>query len=113
MPQVHEYAVCETTEAEPPRYTVYVEPAEGQALPPPAAAAAALDAALADESVVYRTWRGKRAIGPPEVVHVAKGGFEALRGVRIRDEGASPQQLKVSRVLRQPRHAEILRRGTA
>ena len=48
-----------------PRYLLLVEPPRGGALPPDAAAR--LEAALCEENPVYRTWRGKGAIGPCEV----------------------------------------------
>jgi hypothetical protein len=99
------YAVSEDVESEPPHYIVYLEPPPGVAVP--TAAAADLDGSLRDESAVYAAWRRKRAIGPCEVRAVEPGGFEALRAARLR-EGASPQQLKVSRVLRAADHAAIL-----
>ena len=65
----------------------------------PAEAAAALDAALRAEPRL-RAWRAKRAIGPVEVRVVRPGAFEALQVERLKEGTASPQQLKVSRVLR-------------
>ena len=122
-----EYAVVEESEAEPPRYRVYLEPSGGvpsaggsggQPVEPPpasgavtAAVAAAyaerLDEALCEENPVYATWRRKRAIGASQVTIMPPGGFEALRAQRM-SEGASPQQLKVSRVLREAKHAALL-----
>ena len=108
--RAYEHAVTEVLQTEPPRYRVYVEAVAsdgGKWAVDAADAARRLDDALCDESAVYRTWRAKRAIGPCEVKPVAAGGFEALRAVRL-SEGASPQQLKVSRVLRQEHHAAVL-----
>ena len=120
-----EYAVVEESEAEPPRYRVYYEPSGGvptaggggggQTIERPRAAseaaaaayAARLDEALCEENPVYATWRRKRAIGASKVSIVPPGGFEALRSQRL-VEGASPQQMKVSRVLRDPTHAALL-----
>ena len=135
-----------------PRYLLLVEPPRGGALPRDAAAR--VEAALCEENPVYRTWRGKGAIGPCEVEQardlaaistrpprpspysvrlahapraptpsslpapssragpswqVRPGGFDALRRRRIEQEGASPQQLKVSRVVRRPDHLSMLR----
>eukprot|EP00325_Prymnesiales_sp_UTEX-LB-985_P017138 CAMPEP_0174762376 /NCGR_PEP_ID=MMETSP1094-20130205/109744_1 /TAXON_ID=156173 /ORGANISM="Chrysochromulina brevifilum, Strain UTEX LB 985" /LENGTH=663 /DNA_ID=CAMNT_0015968329 /DNA_START=70 /DNA_END=2062 /DNA_ORIENTATION=- len=67
-----------------------------------------LDAALCAENPVYATWRRKGAIGECEVHVVPSGGFEALRAQRLA-EGASPQQLKVSRTLREQKHTALLR----
>ena len=107
-----EYAAAEQFDADPPFYQVFVEPSiEGTRAPTAgtrAAVAERLDRALAAESPVYQTWRQKHAIGAPEVCLVDPGGFERLRAVRVEDEGASPQQLKVSRVLRKPEHVELL-----
>lgn len=111
-----EYAVAEQTETFPPHYLVFVEPPPSRSSAGKGGRAVALstkqlaqrlDEALCDESPVYKTWRGKRAIGRAEVRLVPQGGFESLRAVRL-SEGASPQQLKVSRVLRDPKHAKLL-----
>ena len=103
-----EYAVMEQSDASPPYYRVFVEPAPAAAAGvQTSGAAAALDAALQAESAVYKTWRAKRAIGPAQVVVVPEGGFEALRAARLA-EGASPQQLKISRTLRVDAHAAVL-----
>ena len=104
-----EYAVAEETESFPPHYLVFMEPprsADRRALSTKALAQE-LDSALCEESRVYKTWREKRAIGSAEVRLVPHGGFESLRATRL-SEGASPQQLKVSRVLRDEKHAKIL-----
>ena len=77
----------------------------------PADAAARLDAAMCEANPVYATWRGKGAIGPCECRAVRSGGFDALRRHRIDHEGASPQQLKVSRVVKSPEHLALLLRG--
>jgi len=102
-----------TVEAMPKRglpfYRVFVERAPGAPSFSPAAAAT-LDAALGRANPIYATWRAKGAIGPCQVVEVASGSFESLRERRLA-EGASPQQLKVSRVLRSPVHEEILGAG--
>ena len=135
-----EYAVVEEFEVEPPRYCIYFEPSAGAPAVSPAAqqrngdsilartrrsvtpsstpaAAAAdlstrLDAQLCEENSVYATWRRKRAIGPGIIHLVPPGGFEALRAQRLK-EGASPTQLKVSRVLRDPTHIKLLREWRA
>jgi auxin responsive GH3 family protein len=107
-----EYAAAEQLDADPPLYQVFVEPRiEGTRAPTAGTRAEVverLDRALAAESPVYQTWRQKHAIGAPEVCLVNPGGFERLRAVRVEDEGASPQQLKVSRVLRKPEHVKLL-----
>lgn len=99
-----------TVEAIPSRglpfYRIFIERAAGA----PALAAGApatLDAALGRANPIYATWRAKGAIGPCQVFEVAPGSFEALRECRL-SEGSSPQQLKVSRVLRSPAHEELL-----
>ena len=99
-----------TVEAIPPRglpfYRIFIERAAG-APPLAAPAPAILDAALGRANPIYATWRAKGAIGPCQVLEVAPGSFEALRECRL-GEGSSPQQLKVSRVLRSPAHEELL-----
>ena len=45
-------------------------------------------------------------------LQVRPGGFDALRRRRIEQEGASPQQLKVSRVVRRGEHLTMLRSGS-
>ena len=110
---ISEYAVAEQTDVESPRYTLYLERAAGEAgdvaatPDAPTALSARLDEALRAESAVYSAWRAKRAIGECEVVVVPEGRFEALRAARLA-EGASSQQLKVSRTLRVSQHAELL-----
>ena len=90
-----------------PSYVVVVE-APSLSASELAAAARKLDDALGSENAAYATWRAKGAIGPVELQQVTPGAFDALRQQRLR-EGASPQQLKVSRVLRDPRHLDLLR----
>jgi len=95
-----------STSSAPPHYLVLVEAARDQpALP--ADAAARLEAALREANPVYAAWRDKGAIGPCEQREVRPGGFDALRRRRI-EEGASPQQLKVSRVVRRAEHLALL-----
>ena len=107
---VAEYTAAELApdDAASPRYLVLVEPAAGAALPPDASAR--LDAALRDANPVYDTWRRKGAIAPCECRAVPPGRFDALRRRRIDAEGASPQQLKVSRVVRSAEHLALLTR---
>ena len=57
------------------------------------------------QSARLNYWRRKCAA--QRVLEVAPGSFEALRECRL-GEGSSPQQLKVSRVLRSPAHEELL-----
>jgi len=66
-----------------------------------------MDEALCSSNPVYATWRKKGAIQSCEVRLVPKGSFEKLRALRI-TEGTSPQQLKVSRVLRRKEHIDLL-----
>ncbi len=74
-----------------------------------AALSARLDLELQEQSAVYARWRRKGGIGAPEVCVVAPGAIsEELRARRLA-EGVAPQQLKVSRVLRDPAHAALLR----
>jgi len=100
---VHEYTSMEMVEGTTPHYLVLVE-SEGEL---PANASESLEAALCEANPVYATWRGKRAIGPCELKRVKPGAFEALRRQRVA-EGTSPQQLKVSRVLRDKSHLQLL-----
>ena len=99
-----------TVEAVPrrglPFYRVFVERTP-DAPPFTPSSAPTLDAALGRSNPIYATWRAKGAIGPCQLVEVTPGSFEALRAQRLA-EGASPQQLKVSRVLRSPHHEELL-----
>lgn len=68
-----------------------------------------LDLALQSENAVYAAWRRKHAIGAAKLCVVRAGAIsEQLRARRLQ-EGASPQQLKVSRVLRQQAHVDLLR----
>ena len=90
-----------------PHYRLYLERAPN-APPLTRETAAAMDQALGAANPVYATWRAKRAIGACELVDVPTGGFEALRERRL-SEGASVQQLKVSRVLRSEAHEDVLR----
>jgi hypothetical protein len=85
------------------------------------AAAGALDAYVAlggpaDAPIERLSWERCRlrsvlaragAVGVAGLFEVAPGSFEALRECRL-SEGSSPQQLKVSRVLRSPAHEELL-----
>jgi len=72
-------------------------------------AAARLDAALRDANAAYAAFRDRGAVSAPRVVAVDPGAFDALRARRIAD-GAAPQQLKQSRVLRRPEDVALLRR---
>jgi hypothetical protein len=66
-----------------------------------------MDEALRRSNAVYATWRKKGAIQRCEVHLVPQGSFERLRALRI-DEGTSPQQLKMSHVLRRKEHIDLL-----
>ena len=100
------------TDVEPPHYRVFLEAdgsgGGGSDTVGTKASSALLDSALCAESAVYAAWRAKHAINECEVVVLPEGRFEALRSARLA-EGTSPQQLKVSRVLREPRHQALLR----
>jgi len=100
-----EYSSAERAEAEVPHYLIFLELVDGSRLTPEMGPA--LDRALRESNPVYDSWRRKGALGPCQVRQVEKGGFERLRAERL-IEGASPQQLKVSRVLRNAAHVDLL-----
>lgn len=104
LPDVAVFAAVERADdVEAPGYDLLAPLGGGD----PGAAADRLDAALREENPVYATWRDKGAIAPPVVVDVSAAAFEALRRKQL-DEGASPQQLKGSRVLRNDAHVQLL-----
>ena len=106
LPQVDVFAAIERCDdgLEAPGYDVIV--AAGDAFDDNEAVDR-LDDALKEANPVYKTWRDKGAISPPDVVRVSPGAFEALRRKSL-EEGASPQQLKASRVLRREDHVAFL-----
>ena len=71
------------------------------------AASERLEVALRDANPVYATWRDKGAISPARVLAVDADAFDALRTHKLK-EGASPQQLKQSRVLKRLDHVDLL-----
>jgi hypothetical protein len=71
----------------------------------------ALDLALCKASFSYESYRAKGAIGPPHVRVVKRGTFAALRGAMVASGGASPNQLKVPRVLKSARQIALLQGG--
>lgn len=70
--------------------------------------AAQLDACLQRRSEVYASFRAKNAIGAPEVVQVQPGTFAALRARLLSQRGATPNQQKIPRVLRDPGLVDFL-----
>ena len=109
---IAEYATMETLPSNPfqlPYYKLYVECTQGTPPIDTAAASRAIDSALGEANPVYKTWRAKGAIGPCQITEVEAGAFEDLRLRRIAVDGASPQQLKPTRVLRIKAHEELLK----
>merc|ERR1711871_303818 len=67
-----------------------------------------LDQRLQSTHPVFRSFRAKGAIGPPEVRLVTPGSFKDMRRLLVSQEGMSPNQLKMPRVLRSSRLASVL-----
>lgn len=99
-----EYIVADGGHARRPHYNVFVELERGQLQ---GGEAECLDAELQKTNPIYKSFRGKGAIGPVQVRQVRKGGFLALRQSQL-DGGAAANQLKVPRVLRRDSDVQTL-----
>lgn len=96
-----------------PGYTLFVEYEETRGSPGGEAGqlrldSSSLDKALRERSPVYGSFRDKGSIGEVHVVEVSSGSFAGLRERWLRERGATPNQQKVPRVLRDERAAEYL-----
>lgn len=109
---VAEYSSIQSDEVSSCRYTILLELTDGSLGTKVSLKQLqeTMDTALCDANPVYSTWRKKGAIQPCVVRLVAQGSFEKLRALRIA-EGTSPQQLKMSRVLRRKEHIDLLLSG--
>jgi auxin responsive GH3 family protein len=102
-----EYSSTQVDHGSVHRYVIFVEVNGKSRAMDSKDAAKIMDDALCKENPVYASWRKKRAIHQCEVKFLPIGSFERLREMRIQ-EGTSPQQLKMSRVLWKKEHIDAL-----
>jgi hypothetical protein len=97
--------------ARSPAYIVYVEsksvPSGESVSESNRKLSALLDEQLQQSHHVFRSFRAKNAIGEPQVRLVRPGSFKEMRGSLV-EQGMSPNQLKMPRVLRSDRLAALL-----
>ncbi|XP_032822590.1 GH3 domain-containing protein [Petromyzon marinus] len=67
-----------------------------------------LDQFLQEESAVYKSFRNKGSIGPARVNLIHQGAFQDLKKYALEKSGASPNQYKTPRVLKNKEQVDIL-----